>query len=90
MPQVMTMMSCCLLLEILFHIVRMNGKAYLTMQRGKHRNTVTPVEDQYVLIPMAQIATMPWDIDKEEDYSLKVVPGSVIGAGEDDDAWDSK
>lgn len=76
-------------LELFHHIIRRKGKAYLAIQRGKHRNTVTSEEDQYVLLPMAQIGTMPWDIDKEEDYSLKVVPGSMIGGADDSDAWDT-
>ncbi|BEG72383.1 putative helicase [Pseudomonas phage PA1C] len=74
-------------LELFHHIIRHKGKAYLAIQRGKHRNTVTAEEDQYVLLPFSNIGTIPWDIDKEEDYSLKVVPGSVIGGDLDSDAW---
>lgn len=77
-------------LEIFHHIIRRKGKAYLALQRGKHRNTVTSVDDQYILLPLTQIGTMPWDIDKDDEYTLKVVPGSMIGLGEDEDTWDSK
>lgn len=75
-------------LEIFHHIIRRKGKAYFAMQRGKHRNTHTPVEDQSVIIPMAPVGTMPYDIDKDEDYSLKIIPGSVVGS-DDDATWDA-
>ncbi|AEH03555.1 DnaB-like replicative helicase [Pseudomonas phage PhiPA3] len=73
-------------LELFHHIIKVKGKSYLAIQRGKHRNTVTSEEDQYVLLPFSSCGIIPWDIDKEEDYSLKIVPGSIIG-GMDDDAW---
>lgn len=75
-------------LEILFHIVRMNGKAYLTMQRGKHRNNVTAESDQYLVLPFNDIGTLPWDIDKAEDYSLSAVGRGVNENGDEfDDSW---
>jgi len=74
-------------LELFHHIIRRKGKAYFAIQRGKHRNTLTPEEDQYVIIPMSPVGTMPWDIDKEEDYCLRVIPGNNIGS-DGDDAWD--
>lgn len=73
-------------LELFHHIIRVKGRAYLAIQRGKHRNTVTPEENQYVLLPFNPIGVIPWDIDKEEDYSLKVLPGSNL-SGDDDDMW---
>lgn len=74
-------------LELFHHIIRRKGKAYFAIQRGKHRNTLTPEEDQYVIIPMSPVGTMPWDIDKDEDVCLKVIPGTNIGS-DGDDAWD--
>lgn len=74
-------------LELFHHIIRRKGKAYFAIQRGKHRNTLTPEEDQYVIIPMSPVGTMPWDIDKEEDYCIRVIPGNNIGS-DGDDAWD--
>lgn len=71
-------------LELFHHIVRVKGKAFLAIQRGKHRNN-PPNEHMYVLLPFHQCGTIPWDIDKEEDYSLYQLPGSNIGS--DDDAW---
>jgi hypothetical protein len=75
-------------LEILFHIVKMGGKSYFTVQRGKHRNTVTRAEDQYFVLPFQDIGTIPWDIDKDEDYTLSAV-GRKQGADGDefDDSW---
>ena len=72
-------------LELFHHIIRVKGKAYLAIQRGKHRNTLTSEEYQYVLLPFNPVGTLPWDIDKDEDFAIKVVPGTVIGG--DDEAW---
>lgn len=72
--------------ELFHHIVRVKGRAYLTIQRGKHRNTVTAEEAQHVILPFSNIGTIPWDIDKNERIGLKVLPGSIIG-GAEDEAW---
>lgn len=74
-------------LEIHHHLVKYQGKTYLAMQRGKHRNTVTSEELQYLLLPLSPVGTIPWDIDKEESIGLRVMPGSVIGGEMDMDAW---
>lgn len=74
-------------LEIHHHLVKYQGKTYLAMQRGKHRNTVTSEELQYLLLPLSAAGTIPWDIDKEESIGLRVMPGSVIGGEMDMDAW---
>lgn len=75
-------------LEIMSHIVEFKGQSYLTFARGKHRNTVTPKDDQYFILPFSPIGTIPWDIDKEGDISMQIIPGLNIGAGLDDDVWD--
>jgi hypothetical protein len=72
-------------LELIFHIVKVGGKSYFTIQRGKHRNNVTAEADQYCVLPFAPIGTIPWDVDKEVDYSLRQLPG--MGGGDDDGAW---
>lgn len=75
-------------LEITAHIVAFKGQSFLTVQRGKHRNAVTRQDDQYFILPFSPIGTIPWDIDKEGDVSMKVIPGLSIGAALDDDVWD--
>uniref|UniRef100_A0AB39CD18 DNA helicase n=1 Tax=Pseudomonas phage RVTF4 TaxID=3236931 RepID=A0AB39CD18_9VIRU len=72
-------------LELIFHIVKIAGKSYFTIQRGKHRNTVTAEADQYCVLPFAPVGTLPWDIDKEADFSLRNLPGMSGEAG--DEAW---
>ena len=68
-------------LESVIHIVPANGKSYLTIQRGKHRNMVTPAKDKYLVLPFQEIGTIPWDIDKEYDISVPS-PGGVAGGVE--------
>lgn len=72
-------------LELIFHIVKIAGKSYFTIQRGKHRNTVTSEADQYCVLPFAPVGTIPWDIDKEVDFSLRALPG--MSGGADDEVW---
>jgi hypothetical protein len=76
-------------LEIFLHIVRINGKAYLTMQRGKHRNTITAEKDQGVILPFWPVGFLQWDIDKEEEFTLASVGGGQLGDDDDEggDAW---
>lgn len=73
-------------LELLFHIVRVGNKAYLTIQRGKHRNNVTAAADQYTVLPFSDVGDIRWDVDKEEDYSMPGLPGTGGSAG-DDGGW---
>ena len=74
-------------LEIFIHIVKVNGKSYLTMQRGKHRNTVTPEKDQYVVLPFEDIGTIPWDIDREDEITLAMPGGGVVGSDQEQAWW---
>lgn len=74
-------------LEVSIHIVRVNGKAFLTMARGKHRNTVTPEKDQYVCLPFKDVGTIPWDIDGDEDISVRQ-PGANSMFDDNEDMWD--
>lgn len=75
-------------LEITAHLVKHKGATYLTVQRGKHRYNVTPQDDQYLILPFSPIGTIPWDVDKEGDISLSVIPGLSIGGELSDDVWD--
>ncbi|MNF25524.1 hypothetical protein D3C81_313180 [compost metagenome] len=72
-------------LELMIHIVRVNGKAYLTIARGKHRNTVTPEKDQYCVLPFEIIGTIPWDVDGD-DRSVAMPGGGRMGT-EDESPW---
>lgn len=75
-------------LEIMIHIVRVNGKAYLTIARGKHRNVVTPEKDQYAVLPFEIIGTIPWDVDGE-DRSVATPGGGKIGSVDEQPWWDA-
>lgn len=74
-------------LELLIHIVRVNNEAFLTIQRGKHRNAVTPEKDQYVVLPFKQVGTIPWDLDKDYEATLAMPGGGEIGSGEEIAWW---
>lgn len=73
-------------LELMIHIVQVNGESFLTIGRGKHRNTVTPKEDQYCVLPFMPIGTIPWDVDKDYEITRKMPGGGEIGS-ENETAW---
>ncbi len=73
-------------LEIFIHILKVNGASYLTVQRGKHRNTVTPEKDLYVCLPFKEVGTIPWDVDKDEEISLAMPGGGPLGS-DNEVAW---
>jgi hypothetical protein len=75
-------------LELMIHIVEVNGKKYLTIARGKHRNTVTPTKDQYCVLPFEIIGTIPWDVDGE-DRSVAAPGGGRAGTDEEMPWWDA-
>jgi hypothetical protein len=72
-------------LELMIHIVEVNGKKYLTIARGKHRNNVTATKDQYAVLPFEVIGTIPWDVDGE-DRSV-ATPGGGRAGTEDENPW---
>lgn len=72
-------------LELIFHIVKVAGKSYFTVQRGKHRNNVTAEVDQYCVLPFAAVGTIPWDVDKDVDFSMRTLPG--MSGEQGDEAW---
>jgi hypothetical protein len=51
-------------LEIYIDIVKVNGKSYLTIQRGKHRKPrVTREEDLYCVYAFEEVAAIPDDVN---------------------------
>ncbi|ARV77289.1 DnaB-like replicative helicase [Pseudomonas phage Noxifer] len=75
-------------LELMIHIVEVNGKKYLTIARGKHRNNVTPSKDQYCVLPFEVIGTIPWDVDGE-DRSVAAPGGGRMGTEDEMPWWDA-
>lgn len=73
-------------LELMIHIVQINGESFLTIGRGKHRNTVTPKEDQYCVLPFHTIGTIPWDVDKEHEITRRMPGGGEVGS-DNETAW---
>lgn len=73
--------------ETAIHLVTENGRKYLTAQRGKHRNTVTPEKDQYFVLPFEEVGTIPWDIDKDYEITCAVPGGGALGSGEEIPWW---
>lgn len=66
-------------LELYFHIEHLNGQAYLTIQRGKHRvPTVIPEKDKYMVLPFTEKGCILDDIGKP-DSTLRKVGGGAIG-----------
>lgn len=70
-------------LEVAIHIEKVNGRSYLTMQRGKHRKvTPTPQKDLYCVLPFHDIGGVRDDI-LLEDSSSKAPGVSGSGGGSD-------
>lgn len=66
--------------ELVIDIEKVNNKSYLHMRRGKHRKVkVTPEKDLFTILPFAEVATIPDDVNGE-DRSLNKSPSS--GGGE--------
>lgn len=72
-------------LEIAIHIEKVDGRSYLTVQRGKHRKiTPTPQKDLYCVLPFHDVGGVRDDI-LLEDTTMKE-PG-VGASGEAGSAW---
>jgi len=70
-------------LEIHEHIEYLNGQAYLTMQRGKHRlPTIIPEKDKSVILPFTEKGCILDDINGP-DSTLRKVGGGPIGSSEE-------
>lgn len=69
-------------LELHIHIVKVNGKSYLTVQRGKHRVIrQTPDIDLYCVLPFEPIGGILDDINGP-DTTRRRPGGGAIGSGE--------
>ncbi|HWT40593.1 MAG TPA: DnaB family ATPase [Dongiaceae bacterium] len=73
-------------IEIICHLVTVNGVKYLTMQRGKHRYNVTPVADLFVVYRFNEVGGIVDDIGKP-DTSRKVVGGDTLADGGGGPFW---
>lgn len=75
-------------MELFIHIEKMNGRAFLTVQRGKHRiNGVTPLEHQYTILPF-QLKGCILDDIFSADSSRSKIGGGPIGSKEESPFWD--
>lgn len=74
-------------MEIYQHKVCVNGKYYITWQRGKHRKpTITPDEMMFCIYEFNKIGTFKPDIFGQAKYSRRF--GGGVGANADQPAWD--
>lgn len=70
-------------LEIHTHIEHLNGEAFLTFQRGKHRwPTVIPESHKYMVLKFTEKGCIMDDINGP-DSTLKKVGGGPIGSSEE-------
>ncbi len=74
-------------LEFYCHIVKVNGRSYLTVQRGKHRGLMnpTPERDMYCVLPFEDIGGIRDDIFGK-DTSTRHAGGGAIGSS-DETPW---
>lgn len=74
-------------LEVYIDIVKINGRSYLTIQRGKHRKVgITPEADLFTVYRFEDVASIPDDIDGR-DMSRKHAGGGVVGAADEKPFW---
>lgn len=75
-------------MEISIHIEKMNGKSYLTCQRGKHRKLGTTANEHlYTVLKFEPVGGgIPDDINGP-DSSCRAVGGSSVGSGDQVDTW---
>jgi hypothetical protein len=66
--------------ELYQHIEHVNGDAFLTMQRGKHRLPSLIAEvDKYIVLPFPKNASIPDDLNKRE-ITLRKPGGGQLGS----------
>ena len=78
-------------LETFQHIESLNGKKYLTFQRGKHRKDqirMTASEYLYFVLEFHPVFGLLPDVDGP-DTTRKKVGGGVIGSGEEIPFWEN-
>jgi len=70
-------------LEIFLHIEKLNGRSYLTIQRGKHRGVdVIPETQMYIVLNFPTRGPIPDDLGKAPSHSRKV-GGGPVGSGDE-------
>lgn len=75
-------------LELYIHIVRINGEAYLTVQRGKHRGfNLTPEAHKHCILKFEDVGDVRDDIHGM-DLSRKRVGGGPVGSKDEIPHWD--
>ncbi len=74
--------------ELFIHIEKMNGRAYLTVQRGKHRiNGVTPMEYLYAILPFQLKGGILDDVNGADSTRSKI-GGGPVGSKEETPFWE--
>lgn len=70
-------------LELYIHIEKVNGRSFLTIQRGKHRGvSIIPDPQKYMVLAFHDVGGIRDDIDKQ-DSTLRKPGGGVVGSGEE-------
>lgn len=73
--------------ELYLHIEKVNGRAYLTVQRGKHRGVgIIPDSDMYMVLPFPENTSIPDDLLGTPIHSRKV-GGGPVGSAEETPFW---
>lgn len=78
-------------MEIYIHIVKVNGKSFLTVQRGKHRKAgkLTAERDMYTVLPFSPVGGILDDINGK-DSSRRHVGGGEAGSDDETPWWVSQ
>jgi len=77
-------------LELHIHIVKINGKSYLCVQRGKHRVIKqTPEKDLYCVLPFDPIGGIRDDVNGP-DTTMRKPGGSPMSEGGGNAWWDNQ
>lgn len=75
-------------MELFIHIEKMNGRAYLTIQRGKHRiNGVTPLEYLHAILPFQLKGCILDDVNGADSTRSKL-GGGPMGSKEETPFWE--
>ena len=75
-------------IEIFIHIEKLNGRAFQTFQRGKHRGvSSTPDKDKYFVLPFPEDGRPILDDLNGADISCSRVGGGAIGTSEETPFW---
>lgn len=73
--------------EMFLHIEKLNGRAYLTIQRGKHRGVgIIPDTHKYLVLPFPEDTSIPDDLLTAPIHARKV-GGGPVGSAEENPFW---